>query len=282
VVDRADPVDPWTSHPYRVVTIGHELVGTVTLDLAPVDPDRAIGPWAPGQFTMMWVFGVGEVAISISGDGTRPGGVVQTIRAVGSVTELLAGVEVGSVVGLRGPYGTDWGLGDCAGHDVVVVAGGLGLAPLRPAIRRLVADRAGFGHVDVLVGARSPRELLYVEELYRWGSADGVDVHVSVDHATRGWSGDVGVVTQLFGRIRVDPSDARALVCGPEIMMRFAADGLADRGLDRRRIRVSLERNMQCGVGLCGHCQLGPLLVCRDGPVVTWDRVAPMVRVREL
>ena len=274
--------DPWTTLAYRVMAVHHEVPGTVTVDLAPVDPQRTIGRWAPGQFTMLWVFGVGEVAISISAASVHPGGVVHTIRAVGSVTGLLDAATVGDVVGVRGPYGQPWELEDSTGRDVVVIAGGLGLAPLRPLVDQLLGERDRYGHVDLLVGARSPRELLYLDELEDWQRRDDLTVHITVDHATPGWPGEVGVVTEQFARLRVDPTRADAYVCGPEVMMRYAADALADRGLDAGRIKVSLERNMQCGVGLCGHCQLGPLLVCREGPVVTWDRAAPLVRVREL
>jgi len=182
---------------------------------------------------------------------------------------------VGTVVGVRGPFGTDWGVEAIdQGADVVVVAGGIGLATLRGAVSHFVERRrAGGGRVFVLAGARSPDQVLFVDDLERWRRG-GAHVELTVDIATPGWDGAVGVVTTLIPRADFEPAGAVALLCGPEIMMRFAARILVDNGIDPARIRVSIERNMQCGVGLCGHCQLGPLLVCRDGPVVPYGGLA--------
>ncbi|MCZ7527995.1 MAG: FAD/NAD(P)-binding protein [Acidimicrobiia bacterium] len=274
------PVEPTAPLPYRVVGTERETSDTVTLALGPV---RGALPAAlPGQFHMAWAFGVGEAPVSVSGLAAGTGPVLHTVRAVGAVTEALARAEPGTVVGLRGPYGTSWGLDLPRGHDVVVVAGGLGLAPLRPAIRHLLAARDDLGRVVVLVGARSPADLLFARELERWRGRLDTDVEVTVDHAGPGWHGDVGVVTKLVSRIPFDAERTAALVCGPEVMMRFAAAALQDQGVAPDRIQVSLERNMHCAVALCGHCQLGPTLVCRDGPVLPYDRAAPLLAVREL
>ena len=239
-------------------------------------------PFEPGQFDMLYAFGAGEVAISISGDPSTHGELVHTIRAVGAVTSTMKRLRRGDVVGVRGPFGVGWPVRELEGGDVVVVAGGLGLAPLRPAILHLLAHRERYGRVAVLVGARSPDDLLFRRQLERWRGRLDVSVHVTVDHAPATHRGHVGVVTSLLPRLDVDPSRARALVCGPEIMMRAVARELARSGVPSDRVWVSLERNMQCGYGVCGRCQLGPLRLCVDGPVVRLDRAAPLLSVRDL
>jgi anaerobic sulfite reductase subunit B len=262
---------------YRVIGRRVETADTVSLALEPVD--SAIRAPLPGQFTMVYAFGVGEVPLSISG-AAGLGGIVHTLRAVGAVTRALHAARPGAVLGVRGPYGTDWGL-PAPGRDLVVLAGGIGLAPLRPVVRHAMRHRARYRRVAVLIGARTPEDLLYRDEYASWRDA-GIEVLVTVDRAGAGWTGHVGVVTTLLDAVDVDPGAATGFVCGPEVMMRFAARALVDRGVPPQAVRVSLERNMRCGVALCGHCQLGPLLVCRDGPVVGYDRAAPLMAVREL
>ena len=262
---------------YRVVDRRQETLDTASLVLAPVDPP--LDEPRPGQFTMVYAFGVGEVPVSVSGL-TGADRIVHTIRAVGAVTRALTDAAPGRMLGLRGPYGTAWDVPAPSGSDLAIVAGGIGLAPLRPVIRHAVAERSRYRAVTVLIGARSPAELLYPDEYNRWRAA-GIDVRVTVDRADARWHGAVGVVTTLFGD-ELDPAHTTAFVCGPEVMMRFAARALTDRGVPADRVRVSLERNMRCGTVLCGHCQLGPLLVCRDGPVVGWDVAGPLLAVKEL
>jgi NAD(P)H-flavin reductase len=254
---------------FQVVDRRQETIDTWTLELEP----RL--RFEPGQFTMLSAGGNGEVPISISGDpdGER---LVHTVRAVGLATSAICAAEPGRVLGVRGPFGMSWPTDAIEGADVVVVAGGVGLAPLRPAILRVLARRERYGTVSILYGARAPDQLLFPEELARWPSA------VTVDSSAPGWRGRVGVVTKLIERAELDPGSAVALVCGPEIMMRFAVPALAARGVSADRIYVSLERNMQCGLGHCGHCQLGPTLICRDGPVYRWSDVEPWLAVREL
>jgi NAD(P)H-flavin reductase len=234
---------------------------------------------APGQFVMVYVFGVGEVPISVSGALDRPAPLVLTVRSVGAVTRALCASEPGTALGMRGPFGNGWPA-PAGGGDVVVVAGGIGLAPLRGVVLRALERRAERGEVAVLYGARTPSDLLYRDELERWREHATVDV--TVDAAGPEWRGKVGVVPQLVAKARFDAAAATAYVCGPEIMMRFAVAALLDRGLAPERIHVSLERNMRCGVGLCGHCQLGPTLICRDGPVYDHATAAPWLEVREL
>jgi NAD(P)H-flavin reductase len=260
--------------PFRVARAVRELRDTVTLELRPADGGAALD-FLPGQFTMLYAFGVGEVPVSVSG---AP--LVQTIRAVGPVTKALCALKRGDPVGVRGPYGTPWPIDGARGRDVVFVAGGIGLAPLRPAIRAVLADRAAYGRVSLLVGVRTPRDLLFPAELRRWRD---LEVRITVDSpAGSSWKGDVGVVTRLIPRAAVDHARAAAFVCGPEIMMRFAGQELLAAGVPPASIHLSVERNMKCAVALCGHCQLGPEFVCKDGPVFPWPRLERLMAVREL
>ncbi len=268
-----------TSRPYLVSSVRHQTHDVVTIDVRPEQHPIA---FAPGQFDMVYVYGVGEAAISISSDPVTPELLSHTIRAVGWVTKALNELQPGATIGIRGPYGNSWPLDSAQGKDLVVVAGGIGLAPVRPAIVEALRRRERFGRVTLLVGARSPRDLVFRDDLDRWDADRGIDVHVTVDSAVRGWSGRVGVVTTLVPRVPFDPENTVAIVCGPEVMMRFTAEALIKRGVPAEHIHVTLERNMKCGVGTCGHCQLGPLLLCRDGPVFPWPRVAPLLSVREL
>jgi len=273
---------PMVPHRYRVVDTRVELAEprTITLALEPVD--EPLAPFRAGQFNMVWSFGVGEVPISVSGDPTVAGPLIHTVRGVGAVTSSLCDARVGDVVGLRGPYGTDWDVSSATGHDVVIIGGGIGLAPLRPVVDEVLARRDDFGRVALLVGARSPAELLFAEELERWRGRFDLDVWVTVDRAGSGWHGDVGVVTMLVPRVLGDPERTIGFVCGPEVMMRFVANGLLERGLEPGNVRVSIERNMKCAIAQCGHCQFGAAFVCREGPVFTYEQVAPLLRTREL
>ena len=263
--------------PYRVVRRQRELRDTWTLELEPVAGDTIAA--APGQFTMLYAFGIGEVPISVSGGSE---GLVHTVRAVGAVTEAICASQPGSVLGVRGPFGNVWPVAAAAGSDVVIIAGGIGLAPLRPAVYHVLQRRADYGDVALLYGSRTPDDLLYRDELQRLRGRFDLQVDVTVDAAEQDWRGKVGVVPKLIAGARFDPTSSVALVCGPEIMMHYAARALLERGVAPERIYLSLERNMQCGVGHCGHCQLGPTLICRDGPVYRYDDVERLMRVREL
>jgi len=263
---------------YRIAERHGETHDTVSLVLQPVD--EPIPAYLPGQFTMLYAFGVGEVPISISGDPAGTG-LIQTIRAVGAVTTALCQAALGQLVGVRGPYGTDWDVPRAAGHDLVIVAGGIGLAPLRSAVLTALAAPRAYRRILILIGARSPAELVFATELDDWRRR-GADVRATVDRADSGWTGHVGVVTQLIDRADIDPAQTTALVCGPELMMRLSAQALYALGVAPDRVRVSLERNMRCGMAECGHCQLGPLLLCRDGPVIGYDQAASLLAIREL
>ncbi|MFJ5117192.1 FAD/NAD(P)-binding protein [Kitasatospora sp. NPDC088548] len=262
--------------PYRVVARDAETPDTATIVLEPVGPP--LQPFAPGQFAMVYAFGAGDIPLSVCGiDGHR---LSHTVRAVGAVSAALHGLRPGETIGVRGPFGTGWELPAAAGLDLLVVAGGIGLAPLRPLVRAALTEPGGYGRLNVLIGARTPRELLYPEEVRDWRSA--TRVLTAVDRPDTRWQGEVGVVTTLLDRAAFDPGAAAAFVCGPEPMIRATAGELVHRGVAPDRIQVSLERNMHCGTGHCGHCQLGPLLLCRDGPVVDWTRGRPLLMVREL
>ena len=272
----ADPMLPRLA---RVARVRRELADTATLEVVPAAGEM---PFAPGQFNMLYAFGAGEVPISLSGDPRRPGRLLHTIRAVGDATRALCALRPGQALGIRGPFGTPWPLQAARGADVVVVGGGIGLAPLRPAILALLGERRAFGRLAIVYGARAPQSLLFCRELERWRGRLDTEVHVTVDAAGADWRGRVGVVTEALPRLRYDASSAVALVCGPEVMMRFAARELAASGLPPERIFLSLERNMKCGVSLCGHCQFGPVFVCRDGPVFSYAFLEPLLRHREL
>jgi NAD(P)H-flavin reductase len=277
----AAPVpDPFLPRPFVVRATRQDTRDTHTLELEPVDGEP-LG-FAAGQFTMMHAFGAGEVPISISGDPARPEVLVHTIRDVGAVTRALVHAQPGTVLGIRGPFGTGWQVSSGRRGDVLFMAGGIGLAPLRPAILEVCAARGDFGQVSLLYGARTPEDILFGEDLLGWAGDHGIDVQVTVDNGQHAWRGRVGLVTQLIDRARFAPASTLALICGPEVMMRYAALALADRGIPKTRLRLSMERNMKCGVGLCGHCQLREFLLCVDGPVLTYDRLEPLMSRVEL
>ncbi|ULN43860.1 FAD/NAD(P)-binding protein [Mycolicibacterium crocinum] len=267
--------------PYRVRSRVTENRDSSTLELEPVG--RPLPAPLPGQFMMMYAYGIGEIAISVSGlsigaDAT----ITHTIRSVGAVSRALHDAQPGTVIGIRGPFGTDWGLRAATGRDLVIVAGGVGLAPLRPVVLGVLADRAAYGRVTLIAGARSREDFLFGDEVQRWAQNDAIDVHLTVDVPVQGWPGEIGFVTEPLRRLPLRAENTSAFLCGPEPMMRNCALELARKGMSPSSIRVSLERNMQCGVGWCGHCQLGPLLLCRDGPVVGYDVAAALLAVKEL
>jgi len=272
--------DPMVPRVARVRQRQRNLSDTWTLVLEMEDGEPL--DFLPGQFNMLTVFGVGEVPISISGDPDKRGGLVHTIRDVGPVSSALAHLEPGAAVGVRGPFGTAWPVKEARGNDVVILAGGLGLAPLRPAIYSVLAHRRLYGKVALLYGARSPAEMLFRSELEQWRRLLDIEIQVTVDTASSDWFGSVGVVTTLVPRATFDPEHTIAMVCGPEIMMRFGVAALRGRGVGDQSIYLSMERNMKCAVGLCGHCQLGSVFVCRDGPVFPLDKLAPLMAVKEL
>lgn len=279
----AAAANPWQAHTVVIRDIHPEAEGVATYDFA--FQEEAVGAayrFAPGQFNMLYLPGAGEIAISVSDDPESAETCAHTVRVVGNVTRTLAAMQVGETLGLRGPFGTCWPLANCVGRDVLLVAGGIGLAPLRGLIYALLRDRRQFGRLHLLYGARSPDTLLYTREYEDW-SQRGLVVHTTVDRSAAGWMGHVGVVTLLLERLRsFDPQHTTLLCCGPEVMMRFTIRAAERRGLTQEQIWVSMERNMQCAVGFCGHCQWGPEFICKDGPVFRYDRIAPFMDVEGL
>lgn len=268
-------------NPWRIRTVRRDTYDTFTLELTPAERSSPF-PFLPGQFNMLYVFGVGEVPISICGDPARPEILVHTVRAVGGVTQAMSELHRGQVLGVRGPFGTAWPVQEARGRDVVIAAGGIGLPPLRGAIYHILAHREEYGHVSLLYGARTPRDLLYIPELEEWGGRFDFDVHITVDAAGEDWRGSVGVVTTLFPRVQFDPANTVAMIVGPEIMMRFTTLELTKRGVREDAIFISMERNMKCAIGYCGHCQFGPTFICKDGPVFPFSRLAWLLGKREV
>jgi len=266
--------------PFEVRARRPELADCVTLEMAALDGQPL--DFTPGQFTMLYGHGVGEIAISISGDPAAPDTLVQTIRAVGAVSGALCGLTEGQRLGVRGPLGTAWPVERALDKHLMIVAGGLGLAPTRPIVYWALANRKRLKSLEIVYGTRSPDQMLYPQQLLGWSTTPGVRVGVTVDQAGSDWTGRVGVVTDLVPTMLRDPAETVAMVCGPEIMMRFAAQALADAGVPQDDIHLSLERNMKCGIGWCGHCQLGPHLICRDGPVFPYPAVRDLMTVWEL
>lgn len=275
--------NPWLCKTVRIDSIRAEIPEVTTYELAFVDPEVAQRyRFQPGQFNMLYLPGVGEVAISISADPAARERWAHTIRVAGTVTQSLARLQPGATIGLRGPYGNPWPMAECRGRDVILVAGGIGLAPLRPVIYELLANRAEYGDITLLLGARTPDGLLYTDDYAGWQAA-GMKLISTVDRASPEWGGNVGVVTLLIDRLDLQkPDNTVLLTCGPEVMMHFTVKSARKRGIPEERIWLSSERNMQCAVGLCGHCQLGPTFVCKDGPVFRHDQIAPFLKVEGL
>jgi NAD(P)H-flavin reductase len=275
-------MDPMIPQPYTVVRKRRETHDTVTLFMEPTDKGAGTMVFDPGQFNMLYLPGKGEAPISISGDPHGGSTLIHTIRGVGALTKALCAIGRGGVVGVRGPFGSSWPVKRAEGADIIIIAGGIGLAPLRPAFYHLLEHRDRYGRIKLLYGARSPQEMLYIPELEKWRSRFDIEVEVTVDNADSDWYGHVGVVTTLIPHAVFDPEDTVAMICGPEIMMRFTINKLLDHELVRKNIYVSYERNMKCALGFCGHCQFGPKFVCKDGPVFCFDDIEWLMNVREV
>ena len=275
----AEPVvrGAMTPRSFAVVSKRRETIDTWTLDLVP----QGGGPLdvEPGQFTMLYAFGAGEVPISVADSRVR---LIQTVRAVGPVTDAICALEPGEVLGVRGPFGNSWPMREAEGHDLVIVAGGIGLAPLHGALWHALDNRSHYRKLVLLYGGRSPGDLLYRDELEQLRHRDDIDLDVTVDAGDVSWRGQVGVVPQLVPTAEFEPANTFALVVGPEIMMRYTVAALRARGVPPERMFLSMERNMRCGLGHCGHCQLGPTLICRDGPVYDAAHLEELMEVREL
>ena len=277
----AQNISPMIPRNFTVERVKEETHDTFTLDLRLTNGTGDF-PFRSGQFNMLYVFGLGEVPISISGDPANSDTLIHTIREVGSVTKGLRSLKEGDCLGVRGPFGTSWPIEEAQGKDVVILTGGIGLAPLRPAIYQILSKREQYGEIIILYGARTPDDILFRSELEQWSSRLDVQLRVTVDHAYPKWYGTVGVVTILISKALFDPENTFAMVCGPEIMINFSVQELNEKGVDLKNIYVSMERNMKCGIGLCGHCQYGPYFICKDGPVFPFDRIKHLFRLPEI
>jgi len=268
-------------HPYlpRIGKIveAHMLTAQEKFYRIVMDDGRPLD-YRPGQFVEVSLFGVGECPISICSSPTQGGFFELTIRKAGSVTEKLHELGAGDVVGIRGPFGNGFDAEPLKGHDVLFVAGGLGLAPARGLIRYVLDNRGDYRNVTLLIGARTPADLLYTDEITEWQSRPDCNTLVTVDRCDETWTGCKGVITKLFRQIKIDPANTDVVIIGPPIMFKFAVLEVLAAGVPENRIICSLERRMKCGLGKCGHCQIRNVYVCQDGPVFTYDAVK---RLRE-
>ncbi len=274
-------MNPMLPQPYRIQRVRNDTDDTFTIEMSPMNGAKEFR-FRPGQFNMLYIFGVGEIPISISGNPVKSETLVHTTRVVGTVTKAMRKLKRDDVLGVRGPFGTPWPVDEATGNDVVIVAGGIGLAPLRPALYHLMAQREKYGKIVLLYGTRTPADILYRRELEQWRAQFDLEVHVTVDRAMSGWRGNVGVVTTLIPKAPFDPLNTVAIVCGPEVMMRFTVMALKKRGVEDQKIFLSMERNMKCAIGLCGHCQFGSMFVCKDGPVFNYQQIRELMEKREI
>jgi NAD(P)H-flavin reductase len=274
--------NPWMPDLATIRAVRPETPGVQTYELTLDEPAAAARyRFQAGQFNMLYLPGIGEAAISISSDPDAAGVLAHTVRAAGNVTQALARRGAGDKLGVRGPYGAGWPVAACKGQDVIVAAGGVGLAPLRPALYQLMRHRQDYGRVMLLYGARTPGDLLYAAEYDGWRQK-GIEVETTVDIGDGQWQGNVGVVPVLFYRLRLNAPRTRLFTCGPEVMLRFVIFEALARRVKPEHVYLSMERNMQCAVGLCGHCQVGPAFVCKDGPVFSYRQMAPYLHVEDL
>ena len=273
--------DPMVTQPCLIQRYKKETHDTVSLELVPSDADGRFR-FKAGQFNMLYMFGVGEVPISLSGDPTDEKRIVHTIRSYGAVTSRMMKLRKGDTIGVRGPFGNQWPIDRLSGRDILLIAGGIGVAPLRPVLYHILSSRGKYGKVILLYGERTPGDLIYRSLIEQWRGRFDLEIDVTVDSAREGWRGNVGVVTTLIPKVQIDPGNTVAMLCGPEIMMDYTIQALRQKGLDDNQIYVSTERNMKCGVGVCGHCQLGPTFVCKDGPVFLFSEIRHLFKKREM
>jgi len=272
-------LEPMLPRPFTVTSKHMETIDTVTLEFEAADDGPPL-EFLPGQFTMLYIYGVGEVPISISGDPGHPTRLIHTVRGVGAVTNAICALAPGETVGIRGPLGTAWPVTE--GKDLVIVAGGIGLAPVRPLVYHALRNRDRYFCLGLAYGSRSPSELLYRPELEEWNEIPDFNLQVTVDMGDATWRGSIGVVTPLIPRLRCEAGETIAVICGPEVMMKVVARALNAHGVARDNIYLSLERNMKCGIGFCGHCQFGADFICKTGPVFRYSEVAQRLGIGSL
>jgi NAD(P)H-flavin reductase len=273
---------PYMIHPARITARRVETQGIYTYTMRLTDPElRRAYRFEAGQFNMLYAFGVGEVPISISSDPAKPELLEHTIRVAGRVTSVMANWKVGDVAGVRGPYGNGWPMDQARGHDVIIITGGLGCAPVAGVINYIFRRRDQYGDLQILHGVKTPNDLLYREQFDAWRREPRTRVYLTADHPDKSWHYRIGVVTNLFDELEVTPS-AMVMMCGPEVMMRYASHALMQKGVADHAIYLSMERRMECAVGLCGHCQFRDHFVCKNGPIFTWRTVRHLFAVSNL
>lgn len=266
---------------FPICNINDETNDTFTFEVLPTKMVKSFH-FNPGQFNMLYVFGIGEIPVSICGDPGDTGRMKHTIRMVGAVSKAMRKLKNGDMIGVRGPFGSAWPVKQSEGKDIILVAGGIGLAPLMPVLHMLLANRGRYGNIALLYGTRSSGDMLFTETLKLWHARFDMQLHVTVDKAEHHWPGNVGVVTKLIKKLSFDPLKAVAMICGPEIMMRFTGIELENHGISREQVYLSMERNMKCATGFCGHCQLGPKFICTDGPVFSYNEMHSFLTKREI
>jgi len=268
--------------PARVTERRAETEGIYTFTLQLVDAGaRRRYRFRAGQFNMLYAFGVGEVPISIVSDPDEPHALEHTIRLAGRVTSVMTRWQVGDIVGVRGPYGNGWPVETAVGRDLVIVTGGLGCAPVVGVINYVFRRREQYGQLHIVHGVKRPNDLLYRDRFDAWRRAPRTQVHLTADKPDKSWHYRIGVVTDLFDELQVAPS-AVVMMCGPEVMMRYAARALEGKGVSDEAIYLSMERRMECAVGLCGHCQYREHFVCTEGPIFAYRTVKALLGVATL
>ncbi|MEM2906331.1 MAG: FAD/NAD(P)-binding protein [Candidatus Bathyarchaeia archaeon] len=275
--------NPYLPRPAQITEVIEENRNVKTYALKALDNSEGGITFKPGNFTILSLLGVGEAAFSVSSDPARTDGFENTVRRVGLVTSALFRLKPGDKVGFRGPYGNSWPLEKAVGMDLLIIGGGIGLAPLRPVIKHVAKHRGLYGRIYLLYGARTIGDMIFTREFSSWHKTPGMTLLLTVDEAPTSteWNGSVGVVTNLLDDVKVDPATTLAFVCGPEVMMKFSVEKLTRMGFPPGSIYVSLERRMKCGVAKCGHCQIGPKYVCRDGPVFSLAEIGLLPDVIE-
>lgn len=271
----------WIPVPYTILDKHLENDKLLTFTLEP-QGEESIDPIKPGQFNMLYVFGVGEIPISVSSLLTPHPTLIHTIQDVGAVSKAITGLNKGDTIGVRGPFGTVWPVEKAYGKDVIIMAGGVGLCPVRPIIETILDNREQFGEVNILYGARNPDDIIFHHDIISWQSDPSINFLITVDHAFSQWRGNVGVVTHLMEKARFNPDNTIVYICGPEVMMRFGAYACLAAAIPENHIYISMERNMKCAIGFCGHCQFGPYFICKDGAVFPYDDLKPYLNLAKI
>lgn len=272
--------DPYLPIEAEIIECSHETSSIFTLHLSFIERHRHhLFAFHPGQFNMVYLYGVGEVAISIVSDPDEKHVISHTIRAIGRVTKALQKLKPGDRVGIRGPYGRGWPLHKVHGKDIVIVTGGLGCAPTVSIINYILARRSHFGNLKILQGVKHSDDFIFRKQYEIWQQAPYTEIHIAADQAGPKWPWSIGYVTDMIDILDLKPENTIAMMCGPEMMMHTAIHALNQKGISENDIYLSMERNMECGIGQCGHCQYGGLFVCKDGPIFAYPEIKALFNV---